>query len=299
MQINVNVGDKRNMDNPVFPSESEVKKVFEDFCSELGIQNPYKEIENLVIYELTDGTRTSTDLNGWEAYFDGGIFIMRLVYLLNKLGCRNGYVLTTGDSHKSRDNYQDIIHALTKEVGIYEKFIRDNDIRLRFIGKLRDIKYPGAETFVSKIKDLEKESLKNKGFTLHVLIDYSTEWANQDPEFKELPNANVIVKHTKGQVNEGLWLPGKLNGNSFVYVQNASVNRNWSDRELICLIAVSLRSMIIHKGLQFSKKYNGNEAKAIKKIREEKLPLVHRQFSNDFKKRIVMFSNVGPEIYEF
>ncbi len=283
---------------PKFISKEEAQKIFDEWLEKLEIKDRKKEIEDLVMYELTDGTRTSTDLKGWEAYFDGGLFILRLVHLLNLLGAKRFYVLTTGQKHRVRDNYKEIIDALVQEVGVYKKFAEENNIRLRFVGDLENMKYPHADIFRKALESLEKETSKNK-FELFVLIDYSSEWATHNSEFEKLPNANVIVKHTKGQVNEGLWLPGKLEGNSFLYAQNGSMSSTWSDKELIFLIAASFRSMLLHRGQQYGKSYKQGETDWIRKKREDELSMVYKKFATKPKKRIVMFGQIGPEIYEF
>ncbi|MBL7160637.1 MAG: hypothetical protein ISS93_02160 [Candidatus Aenigmarchaeota archaeon] len=282
---------------PKLPEKEHVLNEFKGICSKLDTDP--EQMKDLVIYELTDGTRTCSSLNGSDAYVDGGAFILRMAHLLNAVGARNFYVLTTGRNHKIRDNYMEIMDALLKEVDIYTEFASQQNICLRFVGDLEGISHPKAGEFREQLKALEKQTSTNTGMTLFVLIDYDTEWALSSEEFKGLPGANVIVKHTKGQVNEGLWLPGKLHGNSFVYAQNASSGRNWSDRDLLHLIAASLRSMILHKGLQYGKSYQEGEAEEIQNKREKDLSLVHRQLENPFTKRVVMFSHLGPEIYEF
>jgi hypothetical protein len=291
--------DEINSKIPELPGKEEIQEMYSKSCEKLGILDIKDNIKDLVIYELTDGTRTSLDTHDWKAYVDGGFFIMKLVHSLNSLGCKNFYVLTTGRNHRARDNYKEIIYALTNEVDVYRKFSMDNNIRMKFIGDIENLQYNGSDKFRSALQALEEETSKNTGLTMWVLIDYSSDWAHGRDDFKSLPPANVILKHTKGQVNEGLWLPGKLHGNSFVYAQNASVGSKWSYRDIVHLISISLRSMNFHKGRQYSKSYSPEEIEEIKKRREESLEMVHKQLESPFSKRVVMFSHVGPEIYEF
>ncbi|MFH1445715.1 MAG: hypothetical protein ABIF08_04545 [Nanoarchaeota archaeon] len=280
-------------------NKEEAEKIFEECCKQIGIDANRGDIKDLVIYELTDGTRTSTELSGWEAYFDGGLFVLRLIHILNHLGCKNFYVLTTGKSHRIRENYKEIITALTKEVDVYRKYAKENGVRLRFVGDLENIEFEGAKEFLDSLNILENETSENKGLTVHILIDYSSDWATNNKEFPGLPNANIIIKHTKGQINDGLWLPGKLKNNSFVYAQNASMSKTWSDKDITYLVAISLRSMILHQGLQYGKSYCGDEVEHIKKHREEELSMIHKKLEPEIKKRVVIFSHIGPEIYEF
>ena len=274
--------------------KTEAVKIFDECSRKIGIYDNRDRVNDLVIYELTDGTRTSTNLRGWQSYFDGSLFILRLINIMNHLGSRNFYVLTTGESHRVRDNYADIMKALANSVDVYRTYAKENNIRLKFIGDIKTGK------FLKTLQKIEAETVDNKGLTVHVLIDYSFDWAIRYREqFQELPNANVIVKHTKGQVNDGLWLPGKLQNNSFVYVQNASASVNWSDKGIIWLIAIALRSMLLHEGLQYGKSYTEAEAEEIKLLREEKLSMVHKRMEPEISKRIIIFSAVGPEIFEF
>ncbi len=283
---------------PELQGKEQIEREFAEVCRKLGVKDPRKA-RDLVIYELTDGTRTSTSLKGSDAYVDGGFFIMRMAHMLNALGAKAFYVLTTGRNHRIRDNYGVIMDALLREVDIYREFAKKVGIRLMFLGDMDGIEHPRAGEFRKRLRELEKLTSGNTGLVLYVLIDYSSWWASSSKRLEGLPGANIIVKHTKGQINEGLWLPGKLHGNSFVYVQNASSSRNWSDRDILYLIGASLRSMVLHQGLQYGKSYSEGEAGEIRKEREEKLSMVHRQLEKPFGKRIVMFSQTGPEIYEF
>lgn len=284
------------------PSKQILARLFQECCSKLNLDdNDKKQINDLVIYNLTDGTRTSTSLKGWEAYADGGLFVLRLIHSLACLGAKSVYVLTFAEGHNIRNNYDDIFKGMFKQASLYKEFGKRFDIKLRFIGNLGRVKTPGTDikTFLKILNDIELATAKNKAFTAFILINYSTNWAINNKGFKKLPNANVIVKHTKGQINEGLWLPDKLHDNSFVYVQNGSASRNWSDKELVYLITIALRSFVIHKGLQYSKSYSEEEIENIRRKREEELSFIHKQLEDNPKKRVVIFSQFGPEIYEF
>lgn len=283
------------MQMPKLPGKNEAEKMFSEACRKLNVGK--NKIKDLVIYELTDGTRTSTDLDGWEAYYDGGMFILRLFHIMSLLGGKSSYVLTTGEGHQKRGNYHDIIRSLEKQVDAYSEYVEKNNIRIKFIANVSTL--ARFSSFMKMLRKLEKKSSKNNGFTIFVLINYSSNWAQRTGALNNLPNANVIIKHTKGQVNEGLWLPDKLHGNSFVYVQNASVSTNWTDRQLVYLIAITLRSMIFHQGQQYQKTYKKGEKDFIRKMREKKMHMVHKKLSKKCTKRVVMFSNIGPEIYEF
>ena len=285
----------KTMEIPNLMGRKEAKSAFREACKKLRIDG--KRMEELCVYELTDGTRTSTDLAGWEAYFDGGMFVLRLFHIMAMLGAKNAYVLTTGEGHKKRDNYHDIMQSLKKQVDVYSWYVKEHNVRLRFVANVPIL--ARFTKFMRMLHRLEKESAKNNGLTVYVLINYSADWAYRTGALKKLPNANVIIKHTKGQVNEGLWLPGKLHNNGFVYAQNGSSSRNWTDKELVYFIAIMLRSMLFHQGQQYQKTYKKGEKELIREMREKKMVFVHKKLFPKPTKRVVIFSNVGPEIYEF
>jgi hypothetical protein len=282
---------------PDLPSKGETEKLFRQCCKELDV-NP-KAVEDLVIYELTDGTRTSTDLSGWEAYYDGSLFSLRLAHMLSLLGSKHFYVLTAGEGHQARDNWQDIMQALVKSVALWKEYVAKHNMRLKFIGNVETLRGKGFDQFIEELRKLEQLSLRNTGMITFVLINYSADWAYSDPRWQAVPNANVIVKHTKGQVNEGLWLPGKLKNNSFVYVQQGSCSSTWTDKQLLWFIAMCTRSMALHQGMQYSKSYAEGEKELMRQKRENEMSFVHRKLAENYTKRVVMFSHLGPEVYEF
>jgi hypothetical protein len=256
---------------------------------------------------MTDGTRTSlTDTNGWMAYIEGGIFCLRLIHILKLLGVRNIYVNVIHERHKDRENYKEIYRALKSLTVIYKEYITTyKDIELDFIGDYKHRIEPTNRYRIDIRKefDILKNLSKNSDAKINVyfMINYSTRWlANEGWKlFANLPEANVIVRHCKGYVNGDMWLYGKLDNNSFVYVQNGSVSKNWTDEQLIYLVGIALKSMIVNRGTHYLKSYDDIELNEIRRLREVKLSIVHEKLSSTPTKRAVMFSPVGPEIYEF
>lgn len=287
----------KGSDLPDLLDAETIRVKFQAYCRELEIDP--KEAEQLIIYELTDGTRTSTKLSGWEAYHDGSLFVTRLVHVLDTIGCKMFYVLTVGEGHKARDNWDEMMLALDRTTALWKEYVSKYNVRMKFVGNFEGLEGEGVEEFKRKLKELEALSAKNTGMVMLVLINYSADWAYGDTRWRSLPNANVIVKHTKGQVNEGLWLPGKLQNNSFVYVQQGSCSSTWDDDQIIWLAALATRSMILHKGRQYGKSYMPGEIEEIRQKREVERTMVHLSLSDKPTKRVVMFSHVGPEIYEF
>ncbi|VVB87176.1 Uncharacterised protein [uncultured archaeon] len=290
------------------PPDEKIHKIFKDCCEQLEIDGSRKHMEDLVIYDMTDGTRTSTELEGAEAYVDGGLFVLRFIHFLKILGAKNSYINVIHEGHKNRINYMDIYEGMRRHVGMYREFSKMDGIRLRFVGKYdtsiapRDTDYDLRKD----LKDLEEATAVNPDHTAHFMINYSTRWAAEEGKefFGTLPEANVILRHAKGYVNGDMWLYGKLNNNSFVYAQNGSSNINWSDRQIIMLITLCLRSMLLNKGTHLSKKYEGDEKEMVRRQREIELSFCHKSFydksmESKLQKRVVLFSSYGPEVYEF
>ncbi len=290
------------------PEEEDISTIFADCCEKLNIDGSRKNSENLVIYDMTDGTRTSTELEGAEAYVDGGLFVMRFIHFLKVLGAKNSYINVIHEGHKNRVNYKDIYEGMRRHVEMYREFAKKDNVMLKFVGNYDTRIDPNDTNYDLRkdLKDLERETGINAQHTAHFLINYSTRWAAEGGrEFmKTLPEANVILRHAKGYVNGDMWLFGKLDNNSFVYAQNGSSNINWSDRQIIMLIALCLRSLLLNRGTHMSKKYEGDEKDVVRKNREIGLSLTHKSFHDSskeskFRKRVVIFSSYGPEIYEF
>ncbi len=282
--------------------------MFDEACRTLDIEPSREDIEDLVIYEMTDGTRTSMEETGAEAYYNGGIFCLRFMHFLKSIGARHLYLNVIHERHKDRVNYEDIYEGFTMLVDPYREFAeRHSDIKWTFVGDFSDSIAPdaGEQPFDIRAALQEFEELtrgREDALSVYFMINYSTQWLTDDGWnlFGDLPNANVILRHCKGYVNGDMWLPTKLDNNTFMYAQNGSVSRNWTDRQLVTLIAIALRSMLLNRGTHYSKRYAGDEQDHIRTQREEQLAMTHRELHEAAKpKRAIIFSPVGPEIYEF
>ena len=283
-------------------SKEDAISLFEDVSRTLEVKRD--ALKDMIMYNLTDGNRTSSHLRGWDAYFDGGLFGLRLFNCLNQLGSKSAYIMTVAEKHEMRDNYKDIVKGMSRLVETYVEYAEKEGMRLTFVGNLESMAsntHEEVRKFYTKLVEVEEYTSGNSNFNAYILMNYSETWAvEQGAElFKTLPTANVIVRHAKGYINGGLWLPGKLEGNTFVYVQNGSSNLTWTDREIVTLVALSLRSMMINHGTQYSKKYGEGEIENLREKREIELSFTHKCLSETAKKRMVIFSPVGPEVYEF
>jgi len=286
------------------PDEETVIKQFREICKTLDIDGSRENMEKMVIYEMTDGLRTSTDLKGWERYFDGAMFSLRQMKILKSLGSTVMYTNIVEERHTmEREDFSDILEALMKCPPIWEKYAMENDVKLVFLGHYPKIEPTGK--FGEEIDDLMEKTENNRTFTSIYLLNYSPEWAMENEELlKPLPNVNVTIRHTRMQVPPGMQLPPKKSDASdLVYVQTGSSSKNWSDRQLTCLSAISLRSRLLNWP-PYRKPEAYKQAMAeIKRQREAELYILNKNLfepEGDYlPKRAVITIPWGPEIYEF
>lgn len=292
-----------------FLADEKISGLFNEAAKNLNFSFSDEDLANLCVYDMTDGTRTSTDLKGGDAYFDGGLFALRFTNVLRALGAKNVYLNVIHTGHKRRVNYKDIYEAMVKLVDVYLDYANKYNARLKFLGNLDErIDVEGSKLNIAEIlKGLEEKTKNNKGITIHILINFSTRWlARHEEIYNNLPEINVVVRHTKGYINGDMQLFGRMDNYSLVYVQNGSSSTNWSDRQIVNLAVICLRSYILNRGTHLTKTYTDGENEYIKEKREIELSLIHKDFYNEkerdegkLKKRAIIFSPVGPEIYEF
>ncbi|MCW3999601.1 MAG: hypothetical protein NWE93_05130 [Candidatus Bathyarchaeota archaeon] len=294
-------------------TDQTIKSRFQELCKTLDIENIDDELLRTVIYEMTDGMRTSTAQKGQDAYFDGGIFCLRVIHMLRVLGMPACYINVIEEKHKNRENYPDIFVGLKNLFPIYEEYAQKYNVKLCFLGDLGESLEPSghAGNFALQLQELMRKTEKNTSFCAIFLINYSLDWAIKHPEiFRELPNIDVTVRHTKFQFPTGMMLPPyRSDFSSLMYVQQGSAGSTWSDQQLLTLIALSVRSKVLNSGTQYLKRYGAGEKELIRKQREEDLYFVHRQLFSEKSpqpskyppnsKRAVIAGSSGPETYEF
>ncbi|OIQ05719.1 MAG: hypothetical protein AUK59_02795 [Candidatus Altarchaeum sp. CG2_30_32_3053] len=301
-------------------SDEKISNIFKESAKNLNFSFSDDDLTDLCIYDMTDGTRTSTNLKGSNAYIDGGLFALRFTNILRALGAKNIYLNVIHTGHKKRVNYKDIYEAMLKLVDVYLNYANKYNAKLKFLGNLDERIDFGDSKFNLReiLKGLEKKTQNNKGITIHILINFSTRWLSKHEEiFKILPEINVVVRHTKGYINGDMQIFGRMDNHSLVYAQNGSSSTNWSNRQIVYLAAICLKSYILNKGTHLTKIYVSGEDEKVREDREIKLSLIHKDFydekekenrqenedkennKNKFKKRAIIFSAVGPEIYEF
>jgi len=288
------------------PTREKIINLFNEFCRKLKINNPNK-INEVVIYLMIDGTRTSSPFEGKEAYIDGSNFAKRFIHILNAIGGKACYINVFEEFHRNRENYSDTYNALKDVVPEWKTFAEENGIRLRFIGNFNKSFSPNntKDDFIGNLRKLEHFTDKNK-FNAHILINFSIEWALENKElFKDVPTINSIIRFTKGQgVPESMLIPGKVEHESLVYVQQGSSSENWSDRQIIFLAALALRANVRNMPYFIKSLYKDEEDEGrIRKEREEERIFINEDLydKKDSKKPkvAVIFSEVGPERYIF
>lgn len=254
------------------PDSDYIHNTFREVCRKLEIKPSQKDLERLVVYDMTDGMRTTTKLIGADSYFDGAIFVLKLGHILKELGSKCLYTNVAEEKHAQRKNWPDILAALKRCPRIYENYAMENDVRLIFLGDYYKID-PSGE-LGKEIDKLMEETANNKSFTSVYLLGYSPEWAELNRElWEDLPEITVTIRHAKLRFSTGMQLPPEKSENTeFVYVQQGSADSTWKDYQKICLAGIATRSMLINElGTQYWKEYTREEAEMIRRLREEEL----------------------------
>lgn len=285
------------------PSEERILGMFKDVCQKLNIDNPQDKTKNIVIYLMTDGTRTASSLDGLEAYIDGSNFSKRFVHAVKAIGGKACYINVFEEFHQKRKDYVSIYSALLKVVPDWKDFVVKNNIRLKFIGNFES-SFGQGDDLRKYLKMLEDMTNKNE-FTAYILINFSREWALTNKEFfKDMPTINSVIRFTKGQgIPESMLIPDKVEHESLIYVQQGSSSINWSDRQIVFLITLALRANARNMPYFLQSSYTEEDKERIKRQREEERVFVNKNLydNKDSKKPkvAVIFSEVGPERYIF
>ena len=285
-----------------------IQNMFKEFCEKLEIKNPEEHIPKLVTYLMTDGTRTSTNLNHEEAYMDGAKFSARFLLISKIVGCKDSYVNVFEEFHRFRGSYHNIYPALIKVVPEWKEFTIKNNIKLKFVGKLDEPIAPEGfkEDLRVHLKELE-ELTKNNKFGAYIFINFNREYAEKNRNlFNDWPTVNAVIRFTKGlSAPESMWLPGKIRYESLIYVQQGSSSINWSDRQLVFLIALALRAISRNPKFSARASYTDEERERIRKLREKQAVFVNKNFydkeldEGKDAKVAMIFTEVGPERYKF
>lgn len=290
------------------PSKEKILEIFRDACEKLGIDNPEEGMKKTIIYLMTDGSRTASKLDGEAVYIDGSDFSKRFVHIVKTVGGKACYVNVFEEFHQKRKDYGNIYSGLVKVIPDWLEFVKKHNVRLKFVGDFTSSFIPEGHTedLREHLKRLEDLTAKNE-FTAHILINFSREWALKNQEFfSDMPTINSVIRFTKGQgVPESMLPPGKVEHESLVYIQQGSSSINWSDRQLVYLVVLALRTNMKNMPYFLHSSYKEEDRERIRKLREEERVFINENFYDDKlndEKRLkvaVIFSEVGPERYVF
>ena len=293
------------------PDEKTIKDLAREISKKMGLKNIEKYTKDFVPLFILDGMRTGSSLKGKDAYLDGADFGKKFIFIHKILGGRNIYLHLSGEFHaKERENYPDIYAAFMEEAKEWVELVSKHGIRPRFFGNFEDFLSPDSSSDLRPYMKKLEELGSNNNFNVYVQLNYSTEWAMKMglDYFKEFPEVNVVIRPTKGQGVPGqVFIPGKIQNYTFVYVQQGSCDSTWSLRQLVTLYLVCLKAMV-HNFYLFTsdrEKYDENKREGMKKLREIDAVFIDKDIYdeklNDGKKSkvAVIFSEVGPERYTF
>jgi hypothetical protein len=293
------------------PDEEEVRRLAERISRKLDIDDAKKYTKDFVPLLVLDGMRTGSEFEGKLAYLDGADFGKKFVFIHKVLGGKNMYLHLTGEFHRTeRENYPLIYEAFIDEAEEWKEFTSKCGIGVKFFGnfdvKLGPNSLPDLRPYLKALED----STSKFDFKVYIQMNYSIEWAVRMglEYFKDFPDVNVVIRPTKGQATPGqIFIPGKIQDYTFVYVQQGSCDSTWSLRQLVFLYLICLRAMM--KNFYVFKsdrgKYEEERRKKVKKLREKEALFIDENFYDEEldegkdPKVVVMFSEVGPERYTF
>lgn len=293
------------------PNEEKVRKFARLMSKKLGIDDIQKYTKDFVPLLVLDGMRTGSGLKGKLAYLDGADFGKKFIFIHKVLGGKNAYLHLTGEFHKTeRENYPAIYEALMDEAEEWKEFTSKYGIGVKFFGNFEVELGPSNSSdlrpYLKKLEDVTS----NFDFRAYIQMNYSIEWACKVglKYFKDFPSINVVIRPTKGQATPGqIFIPGKIQNYTFVYVQQGSCDSTWSLRQLVFFYLVCLRAMVKNFYVLRSDrgKYEEKEKEGVKRLREIEALFINENFydakedENKKPKVVVIFSEIGPERYTF
>ena len=250
-------------------------------------------------YLILDGHRTGikdSDVNPARGYVEGAEFSLRFAKVLQKLGGEKAtFLIHTLRNYQTMDRMKSIFSAI-EDVG--KKFIstaHQSNVKLKYFGESVHEKY-AMSGLVNKAEKVTKDC---NGFDLNYLTNYSEDWGvDHKEELEEVPDISVIGRFTKGHFS-GAGIPGHSSKANFMYIQQASVSENWSDKDLLVLALSLLKSHIALNGYVGGKSYKKGEKDEIREAREEEMWDEDYCISEKVSKKIISFSPKGPITIKF
>jgi hypothetical protein len=284
--------------NKIFASPSNIKNDFlriwnkiNKLC-DLNISFNFKELENLVIYDILDGTRSTLSMNNmFDHRLECAFFTLNLIHTLKSLGVKSSYFMvhTSYNRNRGEKEFKLVLEKILLGAPFVKKYAIQNNIRCLCIGanenyELRDV-----------LKEV-MESTRDGSFNAFFLFDYAEYLPQSDEKqnvFDVLPDIDVCIRHTKFQISGG-WIPGKMRRSVFLYSQNGTTYSNWESDEIVALIAMSLFAKKINEGEGLSKIYSDNDELKQRYIKRE-IDLFHKTvyFREKPRKLFMLGSPIG------
>lgn len=254
-----------------------------------------KHMSEISPYLILDGHRTGIENSEEDmtaGYIEGAFFSLRFAKIMNLLGGKRAtFLIHTLRNYKTEDRMEAIFEAVGS---IGRQFIKQaftSDIKLKYYGMGVHDTYALAD-IINKAEAVTKFC---NSFELNFLTNYSDDWAIANLDgIETIPEISVIGRFTKGHYS-GASIPGHSSKANFLYIQQASVSKNWSDKELITLAIILLKSHLALRGFVGGKSYSEGEKESIRKAREIDLwEEKYLLYMDKPSKRVQSFTPMGP-----
>ncbi len=247
---------------------------------------------DFVIYLYLDGHRSSSiNKSDLEAYKSGIDFFKRFMMIYQSYGFKDIVLMVhTKRNNKTKKRVSSIQDSIINEFNYFAK--KSNNFNYFFYGDRYDTLPKNILYYILKIGELV--SSITSGFKIHVLINYSEEWAiNNFFKIQKIPSISAIIRFTKGYISGGS-IPTKMNKSVFIYSQNASNSNFWSDESIHRLILVSFKNWLTMSKKIGNKKYTTKEKEEICNSRENSIMREIKLTKSNTPKRILIFDEIGP-----
>lgn len=212
-----------------------------------------KDIGDLVIYEIPDGTRTTLSTNEKiDVELDAGMWCLSFIHTLRSLGAKKAVMMTHTRYNRQRGEgeAERIISVVERGIAPVADYCGRNDINARLVG-LSD-EYELSESLIAAFPERDGADLE-----LFFLVDYREESFLEEKGkglMSQLPDVDVVVRHTKMHISGG-WLPTRTLQSTYLYCQNGTVYTNWTFDEHVSLVAAALLAKYLNKGETLVKIY--------------------------------------------
>lgn len=296
--------DYNELFNKSFASASIIKNYFYKIWNEIIRKTDLdiisdkncKEIKNLVIYDILDGSRSTLNSKSTiDQDAEVALYTLNLIHTLKTLGAKNCYIMihTSYNRKRGEKGFNRILEKIALGAPLIKKYAIENNVRCSCIGMRENYEY------IHLLNEI-MESTKNGEFHTYFLFDYDEEWIlNKDAQslLDTMPDIDVYIRHTKFQASGG-WIPDKMSRSAFLYSQNGSIYSNWDSDEIVTLLALSLLAKLIHRGEILSKTYT-TKTEINQRYRLRELELFNKviELRVNPKKLFMMGSPVG--VYQF